>query len=560
MSEKSASELRDYEHAKFELAEILRVISVASAATDRSMEAESGRREISELFTRLAEDRFVLLVVGRFSRGKSSLMNAILGMDRLPTGILPLTSVITSVSYGSIERVQINFESGGVPKDISMDDLPDYITERGNPGNGRRIRIARIELPAEILRRGFHFVDSPGLGSAIRENSRTTESYFPEADAAVVVSGFDGPLTEDEIQAIRTFAETGRAVFVVLNKQDLLPASGRCEVLAFARERLAQIMPSGQLRLFPTSAQDGIAARMAGDEAAFAASGVATLESALIRFLIEDKRRLPIAGLCDRMRRLIDQLGGRVADDALRSRLGHVRERWHESLEARERSAADIPDARMEECLLCSRVRATLYEFLRKHQYELAVSPQAREALAAARGLCGPHFWLYASMAADRDICLALTPLMKWAAHTLQSAAARDSGSERLSAESVSELRASCGLCAIQQRVEVCATEELLQRRLSDKLPTVCAPHLRWIAGYVLVTSSAQRLPNASHEVLAALLHRQAAAAARLAEDMQRYVLRRDGTRRALVTDEEARAAQRALAFLAGARGVSLRD
>ncbi len=57
-----------------------------------------------------------------------------------------------------------------------------------------------------------------------------------------------------------------------------------------------------------------------------------------------------------------------------------------------------------------------------------------------------------------------------------------------------------------------------------------------------------------------AMLRNQAAAAERLAEDMERYVLKRDGTRRSLVTDEEAQAAQRALAFLAGRRHMAFHD
>jgi hypothetical protein len=55
--------------------------------------------------SRLAEDRFTVVVAGRFNRGKSSLMYAVLGMDRLPTGIVPRASVITNVRYGTSERV-----------------------------------------------------------------------------------------------------------------------------------------------------------------------------------------------------------------------------------------------------------------------------------------------------------------------------------------------------------------------------------------------------------------------------------------------------------------------
>jgi hypothetical protein len=67
------------------------------------------------------------------------------------------------------------------------------------------------------------------------------------------------------------------------------------------------------------------------------------------------------------------------------------------------------------------------------------------------------------------------------------------------------------------------------------------------------------QLPIPSRDLLGALLRRQGAAAERLAEDMQRYALKRDGIRRSLLTEEEERASHRALAFLAGARQMSVK-
>jgi GTPase SAR1 family protein len=560
MLEHSPEALREYEQAKFELAEILRVISGQRKATASSARPSFGEDEIADLFTRLAEDRFVLLVAGRFSRGKTSLMNAILGLDRLPTGILPLTSVITSVAYGRPERVQLEQERGGLPIEIPMEALADYITERGNPGNARRIHIAHVALPAEILRRGFHFVDSPGLGSAIQENTRTTESYFPEADAVIVVSGFDGPLTDDEVRALRAFAETGRPIFLVLNKHDLVPPAERSEVLAFARERLEQFVPSGRVQIFSTSAREGLTASLAGDDAALAASGVGALRTELIRLLLEDKRRLVIAGLCARISSFIDTEGLTDAS-ALHARLTRLREQWHGDADPAEVPSPFMRDARMEECLLCARVHNALFEFLRTYQHQLATRPEARESLAAARGFCEPHLRLYASMAAERDICLALTPLMKRVAGALAAAAAESAGYGPSLGAAWPLFRPSCELCSIQRSVELRAAEALLKDGPAvAALPTVCLPHLRWLTAYVASASHTAQVPSAYRDLLGALLRRQGAAAERLAEDMQRYALKRDGIRRSLLTEEEERASQRALAFLAGARRVAVKS
>lgn len=73
-------DLRDYESAKFKLAEVLR--DIAAWVPEERADLKT---RLTDLFTRLAEDRFNLVVAGRFSRGRSTLMNAILGVDRLPT-------------------------------------------------------------------------------------------------------------------------------------------------------------------------------------------------------------------------------------------------------------------------------------------------------------------------------------------------------------------------------------------------------------------------------------------------------------------------------------------
>ena len=77
----------------------------------------------------------------------------------------------------------------------------------------------------------------------------------------------------------------------------------------------------------------------------------------------------------------------------------------------------------------------------------------------------------------------------------------------------------------------------------SKNLPFLCVPHLRVAISQVSDLSW-----------LGTLLKCEASAAERLAEDMQRYVLKRDGIRHGLATEEESRAAKDAIGFIAGRR------
>jgi GTP-binding protein EngB required for normal cell division len=544
--------LRDYEAAKFELGDILRALAAHPQAARSGLLPPD---EVSQLFARLAQDSFNLVVVGRFSRGKTSLMNAMLGLDRLPTGILPLTSVITSVAYSSREEVRIEFERGRYGYEIPMSQLAEFITERGNPGNIKHIVKARIGLPAELLRRGFCFVDTPGLGSAIAENARTTEAYLPEADALLMVSGYDGPLSEDELRVAVQLSALNRRLFFVLNKQDLVSAQERAQAQDYVRRQLAGSLQARVPPLYSVSARDALRARLDGDPALFAASGMEALEAAVTRFLIEDKSTEFLRGMCDRVQRLCEAIPVDTDLAALCGRLQALRRRIEPGnveqapagpprLWPAQRAAVMIAD-----CPVCRRVGDALFDFLRRYQYELASSEAARARFASQGGFCAPHLRLYQSLAGDRDLCVALAPLVERVSAVLQEAGASPTGSAAAGAAAacaaLQDTAAHCELCQLRDEVEQCACAELVAAAVSQEqpaaLPSLCLPHLRLM----------QR--NASDGAVArALLLRQSAAAGRLAEDMRRYALKRDGTRHGLASDEELRAAKLAAAFLGG--------
>jgi len=540
-------DLRRYESAKFELAEILRAIVTASPDTSGEL-----RAEVAQLFARLAEDKFNLLTIGRFSRGKTTLMNAILGSDRLPTGILPLTSVITKVTYGSRERAQVQFQQSSLLFDVPLEALPDYITERGNPANMREVRAAIVALPAEILRRGVCFVDSPGLGSAVVANTRTTQAYLPQADAALLVSGYDGPLCEEELRVAHALAESERRLFVVLNKRDTATPQMREEVEGYVRRQLGVSFVGAPPPVFCVSARDGLAARLAGSVRGFAESGMGALERALFRFLLEDKHRELLHSISLRAGRLVDRFVESPQSARLHARLEqhcdrHGCERPNPAATPTPYTASDVgPVAplRNEECAICSVVRDALFNFLSKYQYDLVVREEERQRFASAGGLCGQHFWFYGLLSADRDMCLALTPLAKRVTATLH-AAAEAANVKKVLEDSLPV----CAACAVQRHVEARAITKLITSyRAADAIelpPPLCLPHLRQVGEL------------ADPEVIRVLAQRQASGLAQLADDMQRYVIKRDGVRRGLATDEEEQAAHRTIALLVGHRKIA---
>jgi predicted GTPase len=325
-----ADALQDYDRLKLELARILRTAKrVAEAWQDHYSKDQSQR-----LLVRLAEDRFNVVVVGQFSRGKSSLMNAVLGVDRLPTGVVPLTSVITTVSYGDRERVLIHWKWTSYPSEISLSELAEYVTQDGNPANEKRVALAAVQLPVELLRAGFSFVDTPGIASAIAANTATTEEFLPEADAVVFVTSFESPLTEPELDFLAQVRRHVRKVFVVLNKSDLTPPEQQRAVLDFAQERLRELFGDAVPRVYAVSAREGLAAKQHREPEALTRSGLPRLEAALVEFLHTEKAR-------ECLRRVADRTADLLAQQALDLHVSQLLARDTEKANEFERELAD---------------------------------------------------------------------------------------------------------------------------------------------------------------------------------------------------------------------------
>ena len=253
------------------------------------------------LMVKLAEDRFTLAVLGQFKRGKSSLMNSIIGLELLPVGVLPLTSAITILRFGPSERLLIQRRNWSMLQEVPVSRLVDYVTEKGNPGNREQVSAAYLELPLPFLRRGLEFVDTPGIGSSIAANTATTFDYLPQCDAALFVTSAEAPLNQVELEFLREVRRHAAKMFFVVNKIDLLGAGERIEVLDFVRRVLREQSGIEAERVFPVSAQQGLAAKLRGDPSLFARCGLGVLESALVDFLTQQKATIFLASVLDKI-------------------------------------------------------------------------------------------------------------------------------------------------------------------------------------------------------------------------------------------------------------------
>src|SRR6266571_4128352 len=225
------------------------------AAIADELGSEHVGRDARQLAQRVAEGRFFLATVGQAKRGKSTLLNALLGDALLPTGVAPVTSAITIVRYGTELSADVVFKDGRRAR-IGVADVRTFVTEEDNPENLRGVAAVEVYSPAPLLANGMCLVDTPGLGSVFQGNMEETRAFVPHIDAALVVVGADPPISGDELALVSQVARQVEQLVFVLNKADRLSAADLTEARRFTTDVLARRLHRPDECLYEVSATE----------------------------------------------------------------------------------------------------------------------------------------------------------------------------------------------------------------------------------------------------------------------------------------------------------------
>jgi small GTP-binding protein len=193
-------------------------------------DAESREARVA---ARNLEETFLLVVVGEFNSGKSSILNELLGQDVLEEGVTPTTDRISILVYGPQDKT--------TPYQTGLEGSPmvdEYVVRR--------------ELPFQFLE-GVALVDTPGTNAVIRRHQALTEGFLPRADLVLFMTSADRPFTESERQFMELAKDWGRKVIVVVNKADLLETKAQLEeVESFVSRNAREVLGSAP-RVFMVS-------------------------------------------------------------------------------------------------------------------------------------------------------------------------------------------------------------------------------------------------------------------------------------------------------------------
>ena len=255
--------------------------------TDASAEAVKNLNEMREHLG----DLFLVVVVGEFNAGKSTMLNALFGEVVMEEGPVPTTAKITLLRHGETSMTRQQSE---------------YLTER--------------RLPADLLQH-LTLVDTPGTNSIVQEHQRITEDFMPRSDLVLFVTSYDRPLTESERRFLSYIREDwGRRLVFVVNKADLAESDADLQQVIDYVQTGCQEMLGFEPDVFPISARLAYRAKTSeADDTSdlWAKSRFAPLE----RFLTEtlagpEQVAIKLIGPLETADRLLEQAEARLSERA----------------------------------------------------------------------------------------------------------------------------------------------------------------------------------------------------------------------------------------------------
>jgi len=235
---------------------------------------------------KLEHNIFNIVVMGQFKRGKTSLINTLIGDDLLPVAVVPLTSIATIITYGEDTKISVCFNDGRC-ETIEINQLADYVTEKGNPKNIKDVAEVYITYPSKYLKDGVRLIDTPGVGSVYQHNTDVAYHYLPKSDAVFFLVSVDQPMSQNELDFLKDVKEYSSKIFFILNKKDYLNDKELLESVEFIKNVLSEIYQSP--KIYPISAKMALLAKKENNPDMLKKSGIEDFLAELNRFLMEEK-------------------------------------------------------------------------------------------------------------------------------------------------------------------------------------------------------------------------------------------------------------------------------
>ncbi len=203
---------------------------------------ESVRLLVTQVRESLRASAYTVTIAGPQRVGKSTLINALMGVDMSPVADYPTTAVPLLIGSGAKAEARVVLADGTMKTvEASAEALRPYVAQQENQEHAQSVKAVWVTMPNDTLARGISLVDTPGLHDASVLVRDVTAEALKQADAVLYVLdaalGSKFKLGQAEIEDLKHLQSSKERVIVVLNQSDALSEEARKTLLAYVESQ-----------------------------------------------------------------------------------------------------------------------------------------------------------------------------------------------------------------------------------------------------------------------------------------------------------------------------------
>lgn len=287
------------------------------------LELTNTAKSIADTIEKIAHEHFEVAIVGEFKRGKSTLINALLGEEVLPADVLPATATLNRVTYSDNPYVEVEYKDGTNER-VDIDKLSDYVTKLSYESEKRAetVKQATVYYATEFCKNNVDIIDTPGLNDD-EQMTNVTLSILPEIDAAVFVISANSPFSQFEKEFLEKkmlTSDMGRIIFAVncfgtfsKEDEDRIVDTVEKRIGSYVMEKAKMVMGEnskefavykrkiGKPKVIGVYAKKALMAKESGDSAMLAESNFPTFENALETLLTKERGSITLQILANKI-------------------------------------------------------------------------------------------------------------------------------------------------------------------------------------------------------------------------------------------------------------------
>lgn len=260
---------------------------------------------------RTAEDSFKVAVVGEFKRGKSTLINGLLGKEILPADPLPCSATLNRITYDVKPHAMISFKNGE-KLEVPVEELRSYVTKltEESAQTAETIAEATVFYPLNYCKNNVDIIDTPGLNDDANMTS-VTLSVIPQVDISIMaimaLSPF-GQYEKDFLENKLMASDVGKVIFVV-TRIDLVDPEDRERIVDHIRQEITKHIlvkakklygedsdeykdyarKLGDVKVIGISPRNALRGKVRDDQALYEDSNYPEFEKELEKMLLEER-------------------------------------------------------------------------------------------------------------------------------------------------------------------------------------------------------------------------------------------------------------------------------